>query len=244
LSINSAQIAGIIDRYIRERLFDQAIDPNNEEIWKVLRIKNVIDHIVAQVSGLIVTAHEQSSVDNSSEVRFTALSSVNRITVRENYCEPITKCIYEELPFPSNKGGLEHDFMLYADNDGAVDAICKIIEQRHTFVRFRYVREDGLPAEYIPDFFVRFGTDVYIVETKAQDQVSHANVIRKQKAALRWVERTNNLPREKRENSTWHYVILSDSTFYDWRNKRMELREILNFAELRNDETGYSGRLF
>ena len=165
--------------------------------------------------------------------------------MRENYAQDITKNIYQMTPYPSNKGQYEHDFIEYANNDGAVDAVAKIIENRHTFVRFRYIREDGLPAQYIPDFFVRFGSDVYIVETKAQDQVSHGNVVRKQKSALRWVERTNSLPLDKREGITWHYVVLGDAIFYDWRNKRMNLLDILKFAELRNDETAeWTGRLF
>ncbi len=124
-------------------------------------------------------------------------------------------------------------------------AAAKIIENRHTFVRFRYIREDGLPAQYIPDFFVRFGNDVYIVETKAQDQVSHNNVVRKQKSALRWVERINSLPLDKREGLTWHYAVLGDAIFYDWRNKRMSILDMLEFAELRNDEVaGWTGRMF
>ena len=243
LSINNAQIAGIIDQYIRTKLFNQTIDPNSADVWKVLRIKEVIDHIISQVSGLIVDAQGQAKTSGESDVRFNALSSVSRITVRENYQIELTKCIYERMSYPSNKGQYEKDFMEYCDRDGQVDALCKIIEQRHTFARFRYVREDGLPAEYIPDFLVRFGDDIYIVETKAQDQLSAENVKRKQRAALRWIERINSLPAEKRENKTWHYSIVGHATFYDWKNKHMEVREILDYAELRDTMTNTLGRL-
>jgi hypothetical protein len=34
-------------------------------------------------------------------------------------------------------------------------AFCKISENRHTFARLRYVKDDGLPAFYSPDFLVR-----------------------------------------------------------------------------------------
>jgi hypothetical protein len=34
-------------------------------------------------------------------------------------------------------------------------AFCKISETRHTFARLRYVKDDGLPAFYSPDFLVR-----------------------------------------------------------------------------------------
>jgi type III restriction enzyme len=245
LSINAAQLAEISDKYIRTKLFNQQITPEQEDNWKVLKVGQIIDHIVAQVAGLVVQAYEQTEVHDNSKVIFTPLSSVDKITVRENYALDITKNIYQMTPYPSNKGQYEHDFIEYADRDGAVDAVAKIIENRHTFVRFRYIREDGLPAQYIPDFFVRFGNDVYIVETKAQDQVSHNNVVRKQKSALRWVERINSLPLDKREGLTWHYAVLGDAIFYDWRNKRMNILDMLKFAELRNDEVaGWTGRMF
>ncbi|WP_197531808.1 hypothetical protein [Aromatoleum aromaticum] len=49
-----------------------------------------------------------------------------------------------------------------------MEAFCKIIETRHDFARLRYVKEDGLPAFYSPDFLVRCADAVYLVETKAQ----------------------------------------------------------------------------
>jgi type III restriction enzyme len=245
LSIHTAQVAGLVDSYIRRRLFDQEFDPAAADNWKVLKVSQVIDHIVAQVSGLIVVAQEQTETHDDSQVLFTPFSSVDRLTVREHYSVELTKNIYERTPYPSNKGQYERDFMEYSDNDGAVDALAKVVENRHTFVRFRYVREDGLPAQYIPDFFVRFGDDVFIVETKAQDQLTAGNVRRKQKAALRWVQRINGLPVDKREGKTWHYVILGHATFYDWKNKRMGVREMLAYAELRNDaDTDFTGRMF
>ena len=245
LSVNAAQLAGVTDQYIRSRLFDQEIDPSREDNWKVMKVSQIIDHIVGQVAGLIAGAQEETEVHDDTEVVFTPLSSVDRLTVRENYALTLAKNIYEMTPFPSNKGQYERDFMEYTDHDGAVDAVAKIIENRHTFVRFRYVRDDGLPAQYIPDFFVRFGNDIFIVETKAQDQVSHSNVVRKQKAAVRWCERINKLPSDKREGLTWHYAILGHATFYDWKNKMMGVRDMLEFAELRNGvDTNWSGRLF
>lgn len=207
LSINAAQLAGIADNYIRTLLFGQVIDPSAEDNWKVLKVSIVIDHIVTQLSKLIAEAQEKAEVHEDTKVLFTPLSSVDKITVREDYSLELAKNIYEKTPYPSNKGIYERDFMEYADRDGAVDAVAKIIENRHTFVRFRYIRDDGLPAQYIPDFFVRFGNDIFIVETKAQDQISQANVVRKQKAAVRWCERINALSSEKREGFTWHYAI-------------------------------------
>ena len=243
LSINAMQIAGIIDKYIRKQLFGREINPAEGKNWKVLLLTEVMNHIIGQIASMIVASQEEAETVGETRVVYSAFSSVNKITVRENYCLELVKCIYEKCPYPSNKGGFEHDFMEFCDLDGEVDALCKIIENRHTFARFRYVREDGMPAEYIPDFIVRIGCDNYLVETKSQDQISHQNVIRKKRAALRWVERINNLPLGKREDMTWHYVLLGDATFYEWKRKNMTIRELLEYCEIKNDEVNYSGRL-
>ncbi|HEU5013688.1 MAG TPA: hypothetical protein VFT66_14275 [Roseiflexaceae bacterium] len=46
-----------------------------------------------------------------------------------------------------------------------------------------YVKKDGLPGFYSPDFMVRTANAIYLAETKAQDQTSHPNVLPKRKAA-------------------------------------------------------------
>ena len=179
LSINNVQIASIIDRYIRKQLFGREINPAEGKNWKILLINEVMNHIIGQIASMIVASQEEAENVGETEVIYTPFSSVDKITVRENYSIELAKCIYERCPFPSNKGQFEHDFMEFCDCDGEVDALCKVIENRHTFARFRYVRDDGMPAEYIPDFVVRIGSNCYLVETKAQDQISHQNVIRK-----------------------------------------------------------------
>ena len=99
-------------------------------------------------------------------------------------------------------------------------------------MRLRYLKQDGLPAFYHPDFLVRVGHLVYLVETKAQAQVSHPNVQRKRQAALNWCARINALPDDLREGLTWQYVLLGESALYDWRDKGESLSRLLNFAKL------------
>ena len=123
--------------------------------------------------------------------------------------------------------------MQWAQADSGVQAFCKISENRHTFARLRYVKEDGLPAFYSPDFLVRADGKVYLVETKAQQQTTHPNVQRKLKAAVSWCERINNLTPELRDNCSWHYVLLGESMFRDWRDKHARLPELLDFARER-----------
>ena len=244
LMVDNVEIAGAIDRYIRHRLFNMDINPAEGKNWKVLLFDEVMNHIKGQLVTQIIKAQEEVETVGETKVVFTAFSSVDKITVREKYCIQPVKCIYERCPYPSNKGIFERDFMEFCDRDGEVDAFCKVIENRHTFARFRYIRDDGMPAEYIPDFVVRMGNDCYLVETKAQNQLSQPNVVRKKRAAVRWVEKINMLKPETRENITWHYAMLPDKMFYDWRKRNASVRDMLEYSELKNMDVSESGRLF
>ncbi len=114
------------------------------------------------------------------------------------------------------------------------DAVFAFIhDNRHTFARLRYVKEDGLPAFYSPDFLVRTAGAVYLAETKAQQQTAHPNVQRKRKAALAWCERNNALTPEQRGGPPWHYVLLAENVVYEWQAKGARLAELLDYARLR-----------
>ncbi len=166
-------------------------------------------------------------------MRQRQLSEVNKLTMRDSASLPVAKCIYERLPYPTRNGGLERAFMEWAQADSSVLAFCKISETRHEFARLRYVKEDGLPAFYSPDFFMRTAAGVYVVETKAQQQTIHPNVQRKLKAAAAWCERINELAPEQRDNREWRYVLLGEALFHDWRNKSGRLAELLDYARAR-----------
>jgi type III restriction enzyme len=75
-------------------------------------------------------------------------------------------------------------------------------------MRLRYVKEIGLPGFYSPDFLVRTQTGIYLTETKAQDMLTQADMVRKQRAAVAWCERVNELPLEERSDRTWSYCLL------------------------------------
>lgn len=135
--------------------------------------------------------------------------------------------------YPSRSGGLERAFIETADRDGSVDAFCKLNEQKHIYTRLRYIKEDGLPAFYHPDFLVKCSDSIYLVETKAQGQINTPNVKRKKRAAVAWCDKINTLTPEQRSNTEWHYVLLSEDVFYEWRDKGASIRDMLEFARLR-----------
>ncbi len=78
-----------------------------------------------------------------------------------------------------------------------------------------------------------------------QNQTSQPNVVRKKRAAaVRWVEKINMLKLEMRENITWHYAMLPDKMFYDWRKRNASVKDMLGYSELKNVDSESSGRLF
>jgi type III restriction enzyme len=232
LQINRAQLAHGIDSYIRTRLFGRPIDPLADENWRILLVDPVTEHILKVWARQLLEAEESKAFSNA-EVTHRRLSEVSKLTVRQSFSVPVNKCIYGRLPYPSRSGGLEQAFIETADRDASVDAFCKINEQKHTFARLRYIKEDGFPSFYSPDFLVRSGASIFLVETKAQGQVNSPNVQRKKRAAVAWCDRINALEPGQRSDAEWHYVLLGEQVFYDWRDRGASILEVLNFAKLR-----------
>ena len=244
LQTNTAELTGWLDGYIRGYLFSAAFDPMQGEQWRVLLLQPVIDHI-SKVFAVALIESERQDVVGETEVRYRNLSEVPKLMMRESNSLPVVKCIYERLPFPARNGGLERAFIEWAQADTQVHAFCKVSETRHDFVRLRYVKEDGLPAFYSPDFLVRTEDAIYLVETKAQGQVTTPNVQRKLKAAVAWCDRINGLEAELRGSLPWHYVLLGESLFQDWRSKGARLGDLLDFARVRRSlsDASTQGRL-
>ena len=232
LQTNTAELTGWLDGYIRHYLFGASFNPMEGENWRVLLLQPVIDHI-SKVFAVALIESEHQDVVGATEVRYRNLSEVPKLMMRESNSLPVAKCIYERLPFPARNGGLERAFIEWAQADTQIHAFCKVSETRHDFVRLRYVKEDGLPAFYSPDFLVRTEDAIYLVETKAQQQTTHPNVQRKLKAATAWCGRINGLDAELRGSMPWHYVLLGKAVFHDWRSKGARLGELLSYARVR-----------
>ena len=242
IQINRAELAEGMDSYIRQHLFTHDFDPLEDESWRVLLIDPVAEHIIKVWARAILEA-EDSAIISDAEVAHRHLSEVPKLAMREGSSLAVNKAIYLRLPYPSRNGGLERAFMETCERDASVDAFCKINEQKHTFARLRYIKEDGLPAFYSPDFFTLTAEHIYLVETKAQSQVTSPNVIRKRKAAVAWCDRINGLPPEQRSGKTWHYVLLGEESFYGWRDKGGSIADLLAYAKLRPVEDRGQGTL-
>ena len=235
IQINRAELAEGIDTSVRKHLFGRDLDPLADENWRVLLIDPVTEHIIKVWARAILEA-EDSVVIAKAEVAHRRLSEVPKLAMRAGSSLAVEKAIYLRLPFPSRNGGLEQAFMEACERDASVDAFCKINEQKHTFARLRYIKEDGLPAFYSPDFLVRATGNIYLVETKAQGQLTSPNVLRKRKAAMAWCDRINALAAEHRSEVEWHYVLLGEDNFYGWRDKGGSMADLLAYAKLRPAE--------
>lgn len=241
LQVQLPELARVTDHFIRNGLFEGTFDPFADNNWRVLLIDPVAKHVIQQVSQKLLRMQEVES-SGSDEVIFRHLSETMTMPVRKSYSVETAKTVYVKTAYPSNKGNLEKNFIEFLDADATVAAFGKVSEYKHPFVIFRYVKEDGMVGYYHPDFLVRCENGkTYIVETKAEDQMSHPNVLRKQKAVLAWVEKINGLPAEKRENTTWDYVLLGEQTFYDWKQRGGNTRDLLEFARVRKERA--EGRL-
>lgn len=232
LQVNTAELAGWLDDYIWTQLFDAAFNPLDDENWRLLLLQPVVDHIT-KVFAVALLESEQKHVTGQTEVLERHLSEVPRLMMRESHSVEVSKCIYTRLAWPAHSGGLERAFIHWAQADTQTLAFCKISENRHTFARLRYVKDDGLPAFYSPDFMVRTEGAIYLVETKAQQQTIHPNVQRKLKAATAWCERINGLPAKQRGSLPWHYVLLAEDVLLEWQAKGARLAELLDYARLR-----------
>ena len=235
-------LTGWLDTYIRHRLFGQEFDPLENENWRVL----MLDDVAHGIAGIFATKLTEVQANQSvadAEIRYRLPSEVRTIPVRASASVEVNKCIYPKLPVPSKSGGLERLFLGWADQDSRIEALLKVHEYRHDFLRRPYLKADSMPAQYSPDFLVRTDTDVYVVETKAQSALSDENVKRKQRAALAWCEQLNQLPAEQRGDLEWHYVLLGESIVREWHAKNVRASELLDYARLRKGGMPKQGTL-
>jgi len=233
MQINTALIAKLIDEYIRHKLFEQEFNPLVNNNWRILILtqQKIIQHIVKNVSQSIYDLQNKLQVIDATIIK-RYFSEIKELKIRETYAINVAKTIYPKITYPSNKGGFEKAFIEFIDSDSKVKAFIKINEHYYDFANVIYVREDGLLAHYFPDFMVRIGDKIYLVETKAEKDMSNVNVKQKRLATLDWVDKVNELKPDDRMNCNWSYVLLGENTFYRMSEQGANTQEILEYAKL------------
>ncbi|MFA4957283.1 MAG: DEAD/DEAH box helicase family protein [Candidatus Methanoperedens sp.] len=230
MQINSAQIAQLADRYIKNKLFNEEFDPFKDNNWRILLLteSRITEHIIRNISKSIYDLQNKLDI-NEAKIIKRYFSEVAELKGREEYCVKVSKSIYPKIPFPSNKGGFERLFIEFVDRDTKVERFTKISEYAHNFANILYVREDGLLAHYFPDFLVKIGNVMYVVETKAEKDVNSPNVLLKQIATIDWKNKINDLDDENKMGCEWKYVLLGEKTFYSMSDKGATTEEILEY---------------
>jgi type III restriction enzyme len=233
MQINTAELAGVIDTYIRTKLFGKSFNPFEDNNWRILLLRKslIVEHIIKEVSKEIYKMQNNIEVKNA-EVLKKYFSEIGSMKMRENYSLEVSKSIYDRLPFPSNKGQYEKAFMEYCDSDSQVEAFIKIKENYHDFAYLNYIRDDGMISRYFPDFMVKISDKVYLVETKAQKDMDNINVCSKEKSTIDWLKKINELKPDDRMNCRWEYALVSDSMFYQFKNNGASISDILEYAKL------------
>ncbi len=247
MQVNLAQIAKLTDEYIRHKLFNQEFDPFEGNNWRILLSTGakIVEHIRKNISKAIYELQNSLDVKEAKIIK-KYFSEVKEMRVRETCSLEVAKTIYSRAAFPSNRGGFEKAFIEFVDGDSQVEKFIKIREYDYSFANIIYVREDGLLAHYFPDFIVKIGDEIFLVETKAERDLNNYNVQQKRKSTVDWCNKVNELPEEERMDCKWSYALLGERTFYSMSSKEASTKEILNYAKMTKSKingtlTGFFG---
>lgn len=233
MQINGNIIMQAIDKFIRQKLFGCVFDPLEGSNWRVLMLAKVpiTQHIVGELSKIIYEMHH--NIDPSEAiVEKYYFSETTNIIGREKFALNIVKSIYGQTFYPSNKGKLEKDFLEAADKDSKVEKIIKIDNNKHLSACLHYIRQDGMLANYYPDFMLKIGYEIFVVETKGKDRANNTDTKSKERGALDWIKRINELKPEDRMCAEWFYVLLTDTDFYRYTKQNASIKDILDTCKL------------
>jgi type III restriction enzyme len=220
-----AEIAALIDDYVSNYFFSEAIDFSDPQNYQVLNFSLIFDQIVTTVRKAVL----QLIGDINYETRgiWRKLSDVGRIMLREKYSIVSSKCIYPRQGFSSIGGGFERDFIREVlEKSADVKAYAKL-DKKHA-LRIPYRDEHGILREYEVDFVVKTTDKMYLVETKGDRDLDRPTTAIKAKAAQSWC-RNASLARPIDEEevgldqpSQWEYLLLSESLFNSNRGQSFE----------------------
>ena len=232
MQIDHALLMRTIDKYIRTRLFGQEFDPLIDGNWRVLILSNgqILQHTLTELSKAIYEMHTNIDVAEAV-VEKHWFSEVDTMFGRENFALDVKKSIYTKTFYPSTSN-LEKEFLEYCDADGAVERLIKIDEHKHTFAHLRYLRKDGMLGTYHPDFMVKIGNKMYVVETKGDDRADNIDVCSKEVSAVDWAAKINELPESERMNCEWSYVLLTGGNFHALSSQNASIKEMLEHCKL------------
>jgi len=177
------------------------------------------------------------------------LSDVKKIYVRESLSVPVERCIYPLSAYSRRGEGFEKKFMEETlDKSGEVEAFGKIQQRKHP-LNIYYRDKDGIKRDYFFDFIIKTKDKMYIVETKAEDEMQKAEgngknlIVLKARAAVSWCKTASqvSLPTQPQE---WEYFMLSEKTFKENRQLDFDSLAGLGRLDLERLLLSEAGKLF
>lgn len=233
LSGHLSEIASLIDDYVSYYLFGQKADFNDPKRCHVLKYQNIASHIVTEIRKAVLNELGQLHYEDTGV--WSRLSDVTRIYLRERTSVQVRKCIYPRQGFSAKGGGFEKRFMeetLELSTD--VLAYAKL-DRRHS-LKIPYRDDYGILRQYEIDFIVRTSDRMFLVETKADKDLTDPTVLLKAKAGDSWCKNASRIsqPADSTQPKDWEYLILPESFFK--ANSQLTFEQLAVFCRLQRDQ--------
>ncbi len=231
LSRYFAELAGVVDKYVSEFLFNFQVDFEDENNVLHLRNQELFDFVVKEVRTQIMKFIQNLKSNDTVEAQWTKLSNFKDLKVRMERAIETKKCLYPVVDFPY-KGGFERKFTEdQLENDSMVEAYVKLNQYVHGF-SIPYINSMGHLVQYYPDFIVRTKEFMLIVETKSEkDARNDIDVKRKALAAeqrCREMSKINTIP-PLVQPKPWRYILLPQDLYQEMEGH--SLRTLISKCE-------------
>jgi type III restriction enzyme len=149
--------------------------------------------------------------------------------VRESKSCLTDKSIYPRLGYHPKAGGFERDFMNEILNPSSDVLSYAKLDRRHK-LKITYRDSTAILRNYEVDFIVKTKDKVFLVETKADKDITLPNVAVKARAAA-WCDQASTLetPRNINQAKEWEYLILSETIFKN--NRGLSFNGLIPFCK-------------
>ncbi len=228
LSRYATEIAGIVDRYLTEFAFGKAINFESQNNVLKLRNQQFFDFVEIETRKQLMKFVQNLKANDIVEADWAKLSDFREIKVRMEKAIQTKMCAYPFIDF-SHKGGFEKRFTENTlESDSLVECYVKLNQYVHGFA-IQYRNSLGHLVPYYPDFIVKTGEFMLIVETKSEkDARNDIDVKSKSMAAeqrCREISRARTAP-PIQQPKEWRYILLSEDIYEEMKGQ--SLRAIID----------------
>jgi type III restriction enzyme len=201
---------GKVKEFIRDRLFEQAIEIDDlntlRNLSELESTRTVIETFKKKINELTIKDKGNAEIKDYIKTRTTRPFVVKE----QGYIVP-KKSVFNKIIGDS---GLELEFAGFLEN--CDDVISYVKNYMAVNFRLDYVNAKGDISNYYPDFIVRISDSQYfIVETKGQEDL---DVPLKMERLKQWCEDIN----KKQQEKTFDYVFVDEENFKEFRPSSFE----------------------